>query len=286
MNPSARLVFVVFGISSSGLLLSLLIISMLIRKSHRVNDLVLLLMYSTGLLFMVFYLKMLISDPNFSACIVDDYTYVAFYTTRLALMVTYYVRLRAMIGTIYPGWLSWPCIVAVSSCWIVAVLYRIKHESDNWCEWNYFWIVVFTRFTPSAVFLVLFVAPLLRFDDPIFRKLIKKHGSIFAVDVSSTALFLFMDSTGMNTVTDEINTLAMIIQQLVIVFIFADAKSRLCFWTLLKKTSEDNLDDDLSCIYLEERCVTVATMWSECSTLREQQLSLLCYDSLAIEPDS
>merc|ERR1719317_472475 len=103
MNPGAALAFgVVFGISSSGLLLSLLIISMLIRKSYRLNDFVLLFMYSTGLVFMVFWLKMLFCDPNHSACNVDDYTYVAFYTMRLTLMVTYYVRLRSMIGTIYP----------------------------------------------------------------------------------------------------------------------------------------------------------------------------------------
>jgi len=244
-EPTVLLYEVVAGIVISTILILLTLI-MAMRTSLRKHNFVLLFLFIAGLCHGISYIILLRDKDQFSPCKVDTLTFITFYLMRMAVMTVYYFRISPMIGVKqwYPEWLNWLCVPAVLSSFVVPAGMRLYAAEDiNWCSTTFFYIIIFTRTIPSFAFLALFFIPLFLHIDQQLRKLIWKHGSFFALDVGIELAFLTTDSdwrSDINVV--QIDSWSMILQQIILVLMFKDAKL-FYFPCVTSKELDEDIDD-------------------------------------------
>jgi len=223
---------VIIGIVTSVVLLLLTIV--LATKRHlRKHNVAFVFLFTCGLCHSSSYFILLRQPEEYPPCKVDALSYYSFFLMRLSVMVIYYLRIEPLIGgrvMVYPVWLSWLCIPTVLASFVAPTVWRLQVGEDiNTCSNKFFDLLVFTRIIPSFIFLGLFLAPLIGSDDPVLRKVMWKQGSFFIFDVCIECAFLV-------TVSDwsskgnfvQIDAWAMILQQIILVLMFSDARLFYC----------------------------------------------------------
>jgi len=218
---------VILGIVTSTVLL-LLTIVLATKRPLRRHNVALAFLFASGLLHSSSYFILLRDADEYPPCNVDNLSYYSFFLMRMWVMVIFYLRIDPMIGgevMVYPFWLRWLCIPAILSTFVAPTVLRLSVGADiDTCSKKFFYILVSTRIIPSFVFLGLFLAPLSRVDNQVLRKVLWKQGCFFMFDVCIECAFLV-------TVSDwsregnfvQIDAWSMILQQIILVFMFADA---------------------------------------------------------------
>jgi len=223
---------VILGIVTSVVLL-LLTIVLAAKRPLQKHNVALAFLFTCGLCHASSYFILLREPDKYPPCKVDALSYYSFFLMRLSVMIIYYLRIDPLIGgkvMVYPVWLRWLCIPTVLSTFVAPTILRLSLGEDiDTCSNNFFYILVFTRIIPSFIFLGFFLAPLSRSGDPVFRRVMWKQACIFIFDVCIECAFLV-------TVSDwssdgsfvQIDASSMILQQIILVLMFSDAKVFYC----------------------------------------------------------
>jgi len=167
---------------------------------------------------------------------------------RIFCCIIYYLRFKALIGAVYRPWWKYPALLPISCmvlllCVTIGIHFGSREGGD--CYISNYASVLFTVDTGIALgsvyvissvgYLVLFIVPLLKYNDDHIGSQNKKHFLITITDIVVELLFLFLGYGGYLTravwmfwagVVSQY--IGLISTNILVIFVFANWSKYLC----------------------------------------------------------
>jgi len=169
---------------------------------------------------------------------------------QFAMVCVWYIRLRTLIGPVYPRWVQYPTLLLTSGLPVlflidaITISGRIKELKIGFvCDYSsplrdfYMLISGILLVVPAIVFLILFLAPICQYcydQTSSFMSLIFHHVVITMLDIIIHATFMIVyetfdksaDRNGFHKLLISRN-LGVLVSNLLIIFVFVDWRERL-----------------------------------------------------------
>jgi len=183
----------------------------------------------------------------------NSFQYIGEYLRRMFSLCVFYVRLNALIGPVYPKWIRYPALLPITlivTFLCLVLRYDLHSDKGAFIDSNGICgdlrpgssflimdtsiILSILQGLPSIFYLILFILPLLKYEDDVLGSTIRKHIAITTVDILLELSFVVIVFSGEQKVfatywtAQTVLYIGLIVSNIMLIFIFADWRKYFC----------------------------------------------------------